>query len=107
MGKIIVFKNNNGDEIYSEYVEGDFNISFAEEKYNNDILTVSRLIDFKPGEYSKRDAAAIIENEGAGYAVESYTSFKRMKSKKVAVAWLNAELSIVNLKKITKYNEVY
>ena len=90
----IVFHNKEGTEVFAEYIKDNLNISEAKKKFDNSLLMVSRILDFKPGKYSKKDAGDIVNDEGLGYAIDSYTRYTSFKSKKLAVAWLNAKLAI-------------
>lgn len=50
-----------------------------------------------PDKYTNGDAAAIIENEGLGYAVQHYTSGDQFKDPVTAALWNAADKSLTAL----------
>ena len=52
--------------------------------------------------YSNDEVADIIENEGLGYAIESYLGYKDIDDPKLAKAWKQAEDAISKIQKILR-----
>lgn len=57
------------------------------------------------GDYTIDDAASIIEEEGIGYAVQSYIGHESFEDSKLRKLWRNAEKALDELQEYIRENK--
>ena len=83
---------------FKEYVPGNLTIQEARNIFENDYIIVTELEEEKYGDFDNNKAISIIENEGIGYAVMNYCSYKEFTDPETRKLWRLADESLQNLK---------
>jgi len=98
MKTIVIFKNKKGIDVVAELIDGNISLESAKAKFDSELFTVSKVQKFVPGDRTKKDMGNLVDNQGLGYAIDGHSSYDVIKNKTLAMAWLNAKLSLNQVK---------
>jgi len=101
---IVKFKTKSGKIIEEEF-PGIFDFSEAVKRYQNEALKVLSVENEKEGSHSNDDACRYIFNEGIGYAVSNYISYKEFRDPETRELWKKAADALNNLTSYLNYED--
>ena len=93
---VVILRTKSGKE-FSETVNRIIDLEEAREVYENDLVKVIDVQEEKYGDHTNTDAFNIIENEGVGYAVQHYISWKEFKDPETRRLWKLADETLCQL----------